>query len=667
MRANPKSLRQFLRVLEHRVVRPRLWRMVLEKRMERLSDDVFIRECGFHGTAEQFIDWFHSTVRFRFFFHPRNRKDFFLQLISSTQPYEEILAEAQDVLENRFETLGSGKIDLGPTINWHRDFKSGKEWPVRHLSVDEILDLGSPSDIKVPWELSRFHQVWWLGKAYWLTHREEYAQKFGELADDWMEKNPIGKGPNWANAMETAIRACNWIAGYYFFCESKSLSPQFWLRFLKTLHTHGRFIENNLEVSWRNGNHFLTDVVGLTFLGILFQHLSNGKRWLRFGVEALEEEMMEQVYPDGVNYEKSTAYHRFVLELFSTAAILCQTNTIRLSKAFMEQLERMVEFVQAYTRLDGSIPLIGDADDGRLFRFSMGEEINDHRHALSVGAILFGRNDFKGTAGGFAQDSLWLFGGEGFERHQLLRGDPETLPSTGFPEGGFYIMKGKNAHVTIDAGDLGMLGRGGHGHNDTFGFEFWANGEPLIVDSGTYVYTADPTARQEFRGTRSHNTIMIDDQEIASFANLWTVVEDRTNPNVLVWTTSEYEDILEAEHYGYGRFSIAHRRRFEFHKIETGLTITDTLAGNGEHLAESFLHFGPNVTLELRGDQVAMARNATGAYTIRATNGTLRILDTRFSRSYGIVEPNKTLRLAAKTQFPLVLTLEIRYDGPPQP
>ena len=666
MRANPKNLRQFIRALEHRVVRPRLWRMVLEKRMERLSDDAFIRECGFNGGAEPFLDWFHSTVRFRFFFHPRNRKDFFLQLITSTQPYEEILAEAQDVIENRFETLGSGKIDLGQTINWHRDFKSGKEWPVRHLSVDEILDLGNPSDIKVPWELSRFHQVWWLGKAYWLTHREEYAEKFGALASDWMEKNPIGKGPNWANAMEAAIRACNLIAGYYFFCEAKSLSPQFWLRFLKTLYAHGRFIENNLEVSWRNGNHYLSDVVGLTFLGMFFQHTTTGKRWLRFGIEALEEEMMEQVYPDGVNFEKSTAYHRFVLELFSTAAILCRTNTIRPSEDFMKWVEKMMEFNQAYTRPDGSIPLIGDADDGRLFRFSMDEEINDHRHVLSIGAILFGRNDFKMTAGRFAQDSLWLFGGEGFERHQLLRGDPETLPSIEFSEGGFYIMRGKNAHVMIDAGDLGMLGRGGHGHNDTLGFEFWANGEPLIVDSGTYVYTADPTARQEFRSTRSHNTVMIDNEEIAPFANLWTVVEDRTNPNVLVWTTSEYEDTLEAEQYGYERLSVVHRRRFEFQKKETALTITDTLTGTGEHYAESFLHFGPHVTLELRGNQIAVARNATGSYTIRATNGTLTILDTRFSRSYGIVEPNKTLRLAAKTQLPLVLTFEIRYDGPPQ-
>lgn len=663
MRANPKTIRQILRVIEHRIIRPRIWRLFLGERAARMRDEAFIRENGFRGTPDEFVTWFHNTVRFRFFFHPRNRKDFFLQLITSTQPYEQILAEAQDALENRFSTLGSGKVELGTPVSWHRDFKSGREWPLRHLSVDEILDAGNPSDIKVPWELSRFHQVWWLGKAYWLTHREEYAGKFAALVNDWIEKNPVGKGPNWANAMETAIRACNWVAGYYLFCESPSLSPSFQIRFLKSLFTHGRFIENNLEVSWRNGNHYLSGVVGLIFLGLFFRHTRAGERWLRRGIAALEEEMTEQVYPDGVNFEKSTSYHRFTLELFATAAILCRTNKILLSEAFMHRLEKMMEFVQACTRPDGSVPLIGDADDGRLFRFSMNEEVNDHRHILSVGAILFGRNDFKNSAGRFAQDSLWLFGGEGFERHQLMRGEPEPLRSNAFPDGGFYVMRGGKSHLIIDAGDLGMLGKGGHGHNDTFSFEFWGNGEPLIVDPGTYGYTFDPQARQEFRSTRSHNTVMIDGEELAAFADLWSVVEDRTSPSVLHWSTSDTKDILEAEHSGYRHRSVIHRRRFEFRKQENVLTITDTFSGSGEHRFESFLHFGPNVSLELDTDLVAVARHRSGRYAIHSSHGPLTILDTRFSRSYGVMEPNKTLQLALTARLPLILTWEIRYDG----
>jgi len=664
MRKRTKDIPTFTRIVYHRILRPRLWKTFVWEELSRLSDKDFLRRFGFAGPNEEFLTQFHSAARFRFFFHPRNQKDFFLQLITSTQDQDQILSEAQDVLQNRFDTLGSGTVALGATINWHKDFKSGKEWPVRELRNDEILDLGNPSDVKVPWELSRFHQVWWLGKAYWLTRNELYARKFGDLVEDWIDKNPLGKGVNWHIAMEAAIRACNWIAGYYFFCESPSLSPAFWLKFIKSLHAHGRFIEYHLEYSWRNGNHFLSDVVGLAFLGMFFQQTADGKQWLQWSHAQLEEQMTEQVYPDGVNYEKSISYHRFVLELFYSATILCMKNNLRFTEKYMNHLEKMFEFVMHYVRPDGSIPLVGDADDGRLLRFSMGEDINDHRHALSVGGILFDRADFKSAAGRFAQDSLWLFGGEGFEKHQMLRGElPQPGPKA-FTEGGFYILRSNQVHVFVDAGDLGMLGRGGHGQNDILSFEFWANGEALIVDSGTYGYTFDVQARQEFRSTRAHNTVMVDGKEIAEFDGIWRVKRDTTRPEVKEWTTSPDVDLLDAVHHGYDSppQPVVHRRRFEFSKSRVRLLITDFLEGSGLHTIESFLHLAPTVRVELKEDRHATVTGKFGRYSISVDTGSFAIIDTRFSKSYGRIEPNKTLLLRLETILPITIRVEIRHE-----
>jgi uncharacterized heparinase superfamily protein len=664
MRENPKTLRACLRILEHRVVRPRVWNAFLVKQVQRQPEQKFLQLFGHSGTMEEFVQQFHDAVRYRFFFHPRNQKDFFLQLITKTQPYEQILSEAQDVIENRFETLGSGKVHLGEKISWRQDFKSGKIWPMAKLTAEEILDLGHPSDIKVPWELSRFHQVWWLGKAYWVTRNEQYAQKFGALIEDWIEQNPLGEGPNWTAAMEAAIRACNWIAGYYFFCESKSLSPQFWLRFLKSLHAHGRFIENNLEYSWRNGNHFLSDIVGLTFLGNFFHQTSFGKMWLRRGVAGLQEAMETQVYPDGVDYEKSTSYHRLVLELFYSATILCMKNNIRFAGRYMQQLERMVEFVQHYTRPDGSAPLIGDADDGRLFKFSMSEDLNDHRHALSVGAILFDRRDFQVAAGEFSQDALWFFGGEGFEKHQRLQGESLPFSSRAFPDGGFYVLRSSDAHIFVDAGDLGMMGRGGHGHNDTLSFELWAHGAPLIVDSGTYAYTSDAEARAEFRSTRAHNTVVVDGREIAEFADLWSVKEDATNPKVLEWNTDDQRDVLVAEHHGYQRIAsgVTHRRGFKLSKQALELVVTDEIIGTGKHEIQSFLHFAPGVKLELSTPNIAIAHAQTDVYRIAASDGVFSTIGTQFSRSYGLREPNVALELSLTIRAPQTITIQIQHE-----
>jgi uncharacterized heparinase superfamily protein len=658
---NPKTVS---RLVIHRILKPFIWEHFTRPLLTRLSDQDFLSRCGFQGSADDFIASFHPKARLRFFFHPRNQKDFFLNLLTRTQNHEDILAESEDVLHNRFQTLGSAKTSLGGSINWHRDFKSGKVWPLDSGRELDLLDLGNPSDVKVPWELSRFHQVWWLGKAYWLTRNEQYPKKFAELVESWIENNPPGKGVNWSVAMEVAIRAANWIAGYYFFCESPSLTPLFWLRFLKSLHVHGSFIENHLEYSWRTSNHFLSDVVGLIFLGIFFQDAEFGKRWLGWAAPSLHKEMDQEVYPDGVDYEKSTSYQRLVLELFYTTAILCQRNKISLSSAFMQRLQNMFDFVQAYTRPDGSIPLFGDADDGRLFRFRANDEINDHRHALAVGAILFERPDLARAADRFSQDSLWLFGGEGFEIFQRLQGGSNPLSSKAFPDGGFYIMRNERLHVMIDAGDIGMKGLGGHGHNDTLSFELWEDGESIIVDSGTYAYTFDVAARQELRGVRAHNSVMVDKKETAKFVGLWMILKDDTNPLVHEWRTSGALDVLEASHHAYTSLThpLVHRRRFELDKNILQLKITDFFDGKGKHTIESFLHFAPSITLELIDSTTALAKSPKNLYRIHADAGAFSQTETWYSPSYGVRKKKQTLTLQQTIQTPAKINMVVLRD-----
>jgi hypothetical protein len=158
--------RYYWKLGENRILRPVVWDRWLRKSLTRLSDEQFVARCGFQGSAKEFLRQLHEEVRFRFFFHPRNQKDFFLNLLTTSQSEESILSDARKTVENQFSTLGSGTVFLGDTINWQRDFKSGKAWDLKPPSQLDILDLKNPSDVKVPWELSRFHQVWWLGKAY---------------------------------------------------------------------------------------------------------------------------------------------------------------------------------------------------------------------------------------------------------------------------------------------------------------------------------------------------------------------------------------------------------------------------------------------------------------------------------------------------------------------
>ena len=655
--------RRIIPAIRYKILRPAIWNRVLLRRLQSAGDEAFLRMHGIPETPEQVDAWLRARPS-RFFFDPRNKKDFFLNVLTSVQSMDSIADEAELVLENKFQTLGSPMTALGDPIPWQRDFKSGKEWELLPTKDLDILDLSHPSDVKVPWELSRFHQTWWLGKASWVTGNNEYARKFESLVSDWIDKNPVGMGVNWSVSMEVAIRACNWIAGYYFFRDASAISPGFWPRFVRSLLTHGLFIEHHLEYARVNGNHFLSNVVGLLFLGMFFSDTPKGREWLRWSRQQLETQMVEQVYDDGVNHEKSTSYHRLVLEFFSAAAILCRVNAQPLSPSFMKRLQRMYEFMAAYIRPDGSIPFVGDADDGRLFRHSMSQDVNDHRSLLSVGAVLFERDDFKDRSGRFSQEALWYFGGEGFERFQRLSGTRQLRSSIAFPGGGFYCLQTDDIHVFVDAGDLGMRGRGGHGHNDTFSFELWVRGERLIVDSGTYAYTFDTEARQRFRSTRAHNTVMIDSTELAAFNGLWSVVEDRTRPDVLEWISSQDHDTLEARHHAYESLAqpVLHRRKFELNKKTMRLTISDSFEGQGSHQVEAFFHLAPGASVNPVGEKSVKVRSGKLAWTLTTNAGTFSILETKFSRSYGVQEANQTVQLHLDPSLPGEITTEIRLD-----
>ncbi len=291
----------------------------------------------------------------------------------------------------------------------------------------------------------------------------------------------------------------------------------------------------------------------------------------------------------------------------------------------------------------------------------MQDDINDHRHLLSVGAILFNRADFRKSAGEFYQDSLWLFGGEGFERFQMLQGDAPQPDSRPYPDGGFYVLRTQNVHVMVDAGDIGMGGMGGHGHNDILSFEYWANNESVIVDSGTYAYTFDVQARQEFRSMRSHNVVIVDGKEIARFVGLWLIVSDSTNPRVFEWSSNAAQDVLEAAHHAYKSLSspVLHKRRFELKKDTGRLDIIDFLEGYGDHTIETFYHFAPHVELKLLDHQNVIAIAGKSHFAFSSDAGDMNLMDTWYSRSYGVRVRNKTLRFSSQVTLPKKFSFSI--------
>lgn len=532
-----------------------------------------------------------------FFFDPREES--LIEDLRRLLPLSKAstIEEANKICNHIFDLLGSGQAYLGPKINWQEDFKAKKTWPLIYRRDLRYFNWRKKdfSDVKVPWELSRFQHLVTLGKAYRYTNDEKYVQEFMSEVNDWIKTNPVEFGVNWITTMEVAIRAVNWIWTYNFFARSPKVTQSFKIRLLKSLFLHGRFITNNLEWGRVRGNHYLSDVVGLIYLGLFFKETKEGKIWLKEGITRLIQEMDHQVYPDGVDHEASISYHRLVTELFLSATLLLQTNSIKLPDQFMKKLEKMIEFIMYYTKPDGLAPVIGDADDGRLHILSK-KEINDHRYLLSIGAVLFGREDFKACASIFNEDLFWLTGLDGLHRFTEIKGVRFEPKSRAFRDGGFFVMRDREHYMIIRCGEIGLGGMGGHSHCDTLSFELAINGRTFIVDPGAYVYTASPTWRNIFRSTSYHNTIMIDDAEMNRFnkQRLFSMQNDAIG-KINRWLTNEEFDFFDGEHWGYKRLKdpVIHRRQIFFNKGDKFWIVRDILSAKSRHKYDMFLHFNP--------------------------------------------------------------------------
>ena len=583
---------------------------------------------------------------------------------------EEVIAAADDICEHIFDLLGSGKTHLGRKISWNSDFKSGKSWPTHIIfSGKEINAPGGHSDIKVPWELSRFQHLVTLGRAYMLSGDEKYTREFVEQVNSWIENNSWGRGPNWACTMDVAIRVANWAMAYHFFEGSELFDDISCTRMLKSMWEHGWFIVRNLERGAVNGNHLVSDLAGLFVVGVFFQGSRTGRKWRDLALNSLFDEMRAQVLEDGVDYEKSISYHRLVLELFTYSFRLAEINGMKIPSDIRRRWERMFEFTAAYTRPDGTAPQIGDTDDGMFYKLSTPKcsldeyysSFLDHRYLLSIGAMIFDRADFAHASGKLSEEVFWTFDGDSYDHFdELLKSIAQEPESRAFEAAGFYVIRSGSQHAVIDAGDNGMLGLGAHAHNDTLSFELFAVGNPFIIDPGTYLYTADPLWRNRFRSTAYHNTVMVDGQEIHPMPPRWLFgLPDAGHVKVLRWDVDGDELVLEAEHDAYCRLKepVTHRRKISFNKANSLWRIDDSFQGSGEHKFESRLHFAHGIDLipdVANVSCIAAATNGTKFKVLVSSQSAIKmsIEDGWYSPAYGRRVPIRVANYSWQSEVP---------------
>ena len=629
-----------------------------------LSDRSFCDALTDLATLDRFVE----AVRARgspFVFTTKREREGILGILRSERVHdvEVAIMSAEDVCGHLFNLLGSGRtnIDTGGGIAWNMDFKSGALWPeIYFKGMGDLEDLDKRSDIKVPWELSRSQHFIGLGKAYVITGDEKYAREFVGQIRSWIHANPVRLGVNWVCTMDVAIRAANWLVGFQFFKDSPSLDNKFVVEFYKSILLHGRHIMSNLENSGVTTNHYLSNIAGLLCIAVLFPEAHESEGWKRFAVSELKKEMFKQVNEDGMDFEGSTCYHRLVLELFFFTVLLSvrdQSNEgggdyIKNAERifgpdFVERLRGMFEFVLATTKPNGMMPQIGDNDNGRYLIFSE-KPILDSEYLLDFAAIFFNDSKFRLKEFKLSEDSLWIFGSLGY--NSVKRMPVKSVwgvPSAAFRQSGVYVIRANRTFLIIHCAGNGQRGLGGHSHNDALSFEMNIDGRDLIVDPGTYLYTADYRSRNEYRSSFYHNAVTIDGTQPARFneREMFRMLDD-VRTEVSKWEMTDFGWVFVGEHYGYerGDTGVGHRRKIEVHKSGRKAVITDSFYGDGRH---SLLW---NLTLSPEEEQ----RVQVGSNSLHWRRG-----PTFYSPEYGVQIQTESLRTEVESDIPCEFHFEI--------
>lgn len=506
------------------------------------------------------------------------------------------ITQADSICEHIFNLLGSGPKKLNEengSIDWHSDFKSGYRWNPKTFYRNICYGHTEGVDIKVPWELSRFQHLNILGQAYILTGDNKYPEEFISQIKDWIMVNPVGFGVNWNCTMEVAIRAANWLVAMEYFIGQNVISQNFLDEFYNSIYEHAKFIRSHLERSkGLTTNHYLADIVGLFIISVYCPFFKEARKWQEFTLKELSNEVEKQTYPDGCNFEASTSYHRLALELFFYAELLGERAGIEFPKHYKDKVRKMFEFSLYCIKPNGMVPQIGDNDNGRFLIFAK-RPVLEHKYLLPLAIIYYKDSEFKLSHFDFEEEAFWVFGTKGKELYDNLVVRKEPIASKSFPDAGWYIMRHNKNYCFISCGPNGQNGNGGHAHNDKLSFELMINGQDIVVDPGTYVYTSNPNERNKFRSTEYHNTVKFDnyEQNEISVNDIFNLPDRVKIKDVDLKETDDSVTFQgEIQYLGF-----THKRAIILDKKAYGWKIIDNISFSKSITAKLIFHLSPEV------------------------------------------------------------------------
>jgi hypothetical protein len=479
--------------------------------------------------------------------------------------------------------------------------------------------LGEPgllADIKLIWDYSRGHALF-----------TNAAAAPGRLDDSvaflrrWLDANADTNGRNWTCAMEVAIRAANWI-----FADALTggeLGRRFGEReWAAWLWRHGWLTWRRLEAKVRSSsNHYLADLLGLIVVGSVFPDDSRARAWLRFGQKEFPRALLAQTRDDGGLDEASLRYHAFVTEM----ALLARLAGGAVWPAAAEaRLRAMCRIVAEFRDASGDVLAFGDDDTGRVLAMDFASTMGRADALLRLAAVVLGQ-EFKSTDGALCADSGW------------------------------WVRRAGDFMMAVEFGGVGMRGKGSHAHNDDLSFALEWRGRPVIVDPGTFSYTGDPVARNQFRSTFAHSTLIVDDDEQRGLSAGLFAMPGRDE----AWPSQPLGDQGRAFTRSAGN-GVTHRREVTVGCDE--VIVRDVIEGFGSQRLNWHFLLHPSVTAQKSAHGFHLSVPNAGTLACESGAGELGfgLFPKPYSPGYGLQVPSVVCSAEGEFSLPAVVEWKFR-------
>jgi hypothetical protein len=575
------------------------------------------------------------------------------QLVDDIQrdfPHASSLARTRGdkIVAGVHDFLGFTNVLVGSPPDWHADVIHRRRAPLAHWTRVPYLD-PAIGDHKIIWEINRHQYLLALGEAYWLTGDRRYRDTAIAHLEDWIAANPPCTGVNWASMLELAFRTMSWTWALEFFCHDAAADPTPWLvDVLLCLDAQLTHVQQNLSTYFSPNTHISGEGLSLYAVSRALPELRRSEARMAHGRAVLTREAARQIRPDGGHAELSSHYHRYSTDFYLLAFAIARAAGDAAAATFQSAARRQAIFLRTITDDRGNLPGFGDDDGGQLFTFA-GESSANAAATLGVAATLL--DDATLAVSRPKPAEYWILGRRtaGAGRNDA----PAVWPSRVLPDSGYFVSRSAGgSHLVFDAGPHGFL-NGGHAHSDALSIVLTVDGEPVFVDPGTGSYTFDRDARDRFRSSRMHNTLILNgrDHALPRGPFHW---QTRADARLLVARCGAEMDFAAGTHAGYAPF---HHVRAVLTIHGGGWLVVDHVTGPGEIATDTWWHLHPAWTPCVAGDRVELRGAADRRLTFATTAGRLEVVahERAFAPAYGKMDRGLAIRASQAARDECVL------------